>query len=128
MGNLLGSLGLIAVLALPDQAAATCGERGGPGYRGPNGQRVGWANIGKICGSPPTTHCTPEIAHPNAPPAAERGIEIEKLRPSGGAAPLMTPPAMAGATPPQNDVAQCTAIVDNAARLECFDRAAGSKK
>ena len=30
----------------------------------PDGKCVGWANIGSICGSPPTTHCTSEI--PNA--------------------------------------------------------------
>jgi hypothetical protein len=126
MGNLLGSLGLIAVLVLPDQAAATCGERDGPGYRGPNGQCVGWANIGKICGDPPTTHCTAEMVNPNAGGASKHGAEIEKLRPKAGAVPLWAVPPPAGA--PDGDLAQCKTITDNAARLDCFDRAAASKK
>jgi hypothetical protein len=112
----------LAALALPFHASAECGERGGPGYRGPNGQCVGWANIGKICGSPPTTHCTPERANPNALPASEHGQEIEKLRPSGSAVPLMAQPT------PATDLAQCAKITDSAARLKCFDGLAASKK
>jgi hypothetical protein len=122
---LLGFLGLIAVLVLaPYQASATCGERGGPGYRGPNGQCVGWASIGKICGDPPTTHCTAELASPNATDAAKRGKEIEQLR--TGAPVLLVSPPVVGA--PDGDLAPCKTITDNAARLECFDRLAGSKK
>jgi hypothetical protein len=122
--RLLGALGLIALL-LPTQAAATCGERGGPGYRGPNGQCVGWANIGKICGNPPTTHCTAEMANPNAGKAAEHGTAIESLRPIGGAATLVAPPA-AGVR--DGDLTQCKAITESAVRLECFDRLTRSKK
>jgi hypothetical protein len=125
---LLGSLGLIAALALPSyQASATCGERGGPGYRGPNGQCVGWASIGKICGNPPTTNCTAELANPNAGDAAKHGKAIEALRPAGGAAALLAVPPPAGSTQ-DGDVAQCKTIADNAARLECFDRMTGLKK
>ena len=54
-------------------ALAACGEKGGPGYRGPDGKCVGWANIGKVCGNPPTLRCTEELAHPGAPSAAEHG-------------------------------------------------------
>ena len=61
-------------------AHATCGTRGGPGYRGPDGQCVGWASIGKICGSPPTTRCAPEMTRTGANKAAEFGDEIQKLR------------------------------------------------
>lgn len=34
-----------------------CGCKGGPGYRGPNGRCVGFKNLKKICGDPPTTRC-----------------------------------------------------------------------
>ena len=41
-------------------ACSGCGCRGGPGYRGPNGQCVGWDRLHRICGSPPTTRCSAE--------------------------------------------------------------------
>jgi hypothetical protein len=126
IGKLLGTLGLIAIMALPDEAAATCGERGGPGYRGPNGQCVGWANIGKVCGNPPTTHCTAEMAKPNAGPAAEHGAAIESLRAtSAPAALLAVPPAVRAH---DGELAQCKTIADSTARLQCFDRAAEPKQ
>jgi len=37
-----------------------CGCRGGPGYRGPNGKCVGWDQLTRVCGNPPTTRCTKE--------------------------------------------------------------------
>jgi len=40
-------------LLIGDPAFAECGDRGGPGYRGPRGRCVGWADIGKTCGNPP---------------------------------------------------------------------------
>lgn len=63
-------------------AFATCGEKGGPGYRGPDGKCVGWANLRKVCGSPPSTNCTPEMvaegadaaAGARAPAAAASGV------------------------------------------------------
>lgn len=61
-------------------AYATCGDRGGPGYRGPDGKCVGWARLGSTCGSPPTTGCTPEHVRTGASSAAKLGEEIEKLR------------------------------------------------
>jgi len=51
-------------------ASRGCGSRGGPGFRGPNGKCVGWANLAKVCGTPPTTRCTNEGG------AAEDGTSI----------------------------------------------------
>lgn len=42
------------------EACSGCGCRGGPGYRGPNGKCVGWKQLTKVCGSPPTLRCTNE--------------------------------------------------------------------
>ncbi len=47
----------------PNVTIGTCGEKGGPGYRGPSGRCVSWQQIGKVCGTPPEARCTPEIAH-----------------------------------------------------------------
>lgn len=41
-------------------ACEGCGCRGGPGFRGPDGKCVGWKNLAKVCGNPPTTHCEAE--------------------------------------------------------------------
>ena len=71
----------MVILARAQDAFAACGSKGGPGYRAPNGRCVAWAEIGRICGKPPTTRCTAEIAHENAPDAADHGDKIEKLRP-----------------------------------------------
>jgi len=53
-------------LAVPASAAACsgCGCRGGPGYRGPDGRCVGFKDLARKCGSPPTTRCAAE--GPNA--------------------------------------------------------------
>ena len=56
-------------------ACQGCGCRGGPGYRGPDGKCVGWENIGRICGSPPTTHCNPEGTNAGADDAAKYGVK-----------------------------------------------------
>jgi hypothetical protein len=56
-----------------DIASAECGDRGGPGYRGPSGRCVGWADIGRTCGSPPTTRCTAERVSTGSEVAAEHG-------------------------------------------------------
>jgi hypothetical protein len=45
------SVVVLALLLLPSAAFATCGTRGGPGYRGPDGHCVSWANIDKVCGT-----------------------------------------------------------------------------
>lgn len=55
------SLPLFALAALlPEIAAAACGDRGGPGYRGPDGKCLSWAALGRVCGTPPTTRCAYE--------------------------------------------------------------------
>jgi hypothetical protein len=69
----------IALLA-PVQAHATCGMRGGPGYRGPSGDCVGWVSIARICGCPPATRCTPERVAPGADDAAKLGCKILEMK------------------------------------------------
>ena len=44
-----------------------CGCKGGPGWRGQNGQCVSHANLTKDCGSPPSTRCTYEGAQQICP-------------------------------------------------------------
>jgi hypothetical protein len=74
----LSSLCVVSlILLLTPSAFAACGERGGPGFRSRDGRCVGWASLGKVCGDPPTTRCTPEIVNGNAPKAASDGAEIE---------------------------------------------------
>ena len=58
---------------LAGQAFAACGERGGPGYRSAAGHCVGWADIGKTCGNPPSTKCTAEMPAAGAEAAADHG-------------------------------------------------------
>jgi hypothetical protein len=69
-----------ALCAVVSSAHATCGERGGPGYRSPDGKCVGWATLGRVCGNPPTTRCTAEQTNPSAADAAQRGAEIDKMK------------------------------------------------
>jgi hypothetical protein len=54
-------------------ALADCGDRGGPGYRGPSGRCVGWADIGRTCGNPPTTKCKAENIAAGSEVAADHG-------------------------------------------------------
>ena len=42
------------------QFCSGCGCKGGPGYRGPNGQCVNWAQLIKVCGPAPHDGCTRE--------------------------------------------------------------------
>jgi hypothetical protein len=63
-------------------AWSACGDRGGPGYRAADGRCVGWADIGRSCGSPPTKRCTPENVASGADEAARLGTKIEALRPA----------------------------------------------
>jgi hypothetical protein len=57
-------LQLVAILLLAGAASALacsgCGCRGGPGYRGPDGRCVGYANLKRVCGDPPETKCIKE--------------------------------------------------------------------
>jgi hypothetical protein len=59
-------IAFVALVATTSFAEATCGDSGGPGYRGPNGKCVGWEVLGRVCGCPPSTRCTPEQTAPDA--------------------------------------------------------------
>ena len=61
-------------------ACSGCGCRGGPGYRGPSGRCVGWADIGRTCGSPPTSRCTAEGPNAGAEDAAKAGAKGMRSR------------------------------------------------
>lgn len=65
--------GIVLVLLLTQTATsfAACGDRGRPGYRGPSGRCVGWAGIGRTCGSPPTARCTAESVAVGSSDAAD---------------------------------------------------------
>ena len=62
-GALVAAAPLPAVAACPDRPACHgCGCKGGPGYRGPDGRCVGFANLDRVCGIPPETRCLFENA------------------------------------------------------------------
>lgn len=77
----------VALLAAGPAARAACPERppcrgcgckGGPGYRGPDGRCVGFKDLARTCGDPPTTRCTFE----NAPGTGEnRACALEAPKP-----------------------------------------------
>jgi hypothetical protein len=67
------------------QVCSGCGCKGGPGYRGPNGRCVGWAGIGRTCGSPPTLRCAAEGVNPGADAAAMPGVKVIETRKPAGA-------------------------------------------
>ena len=69
------SVVLILLSTTAALACSGCGCRGGPGYRGRDGKCVGWGNIGRVCGSPPTTNCTAEGTNAGADDAAEHGVK-----------------------------------------------------
>jgi hypothetical protein len=62
----IGIVALVALVAATSFAEASCGERGGTGYRGPNRKCIGWEELGRVCGCPPTERCTPEQTAPKA--------------------------------------------------------------
>jgi hypothetical protein len=70
----------ILFMLIPGIAFGTCGEKGGPGYREPGGKCVSWKQIGKVCGNPPETRCSPEMAHKDAADAARSGVPREDNR------------------------------------------------
>jgi hypothetical protein len=69
------------VAAAAEDRCSGCGCKGGPGYRAPNGRCVGWADVGRICGSPPTQRWTPELTNANAGEAAAYGVKALELAP-----------------------------------------------
>jgi len=46
----------IGFASLCSPASATCGEKGGPGYRSPDGKCVGWKEINRVYGKPQATN------------------------------------------------------------------------
>jgi hypothetical protein len=83
-GCLGAAICFISVAAFAQAASAQycegCGCKGGPGYRAANGRCVGWADIGRTCGSPPTQRCTPELVDQGAQKAAEIGAKTMNAR------------------------------------------------
>ena len=73
MKNLYRMLMILPALMVSTFAEAACGDRGGPGYRGPDGKSLSWQDLGRKCGSPPTTNCTPE-----RPTVVRRGVSKSK--------------------------------------------------
>jgi len=80
MSNFYRMLIILAALVVSTLAEAACGDRGGPGYRGPDGKCLSWQDLGRKCGSPPTTGCTPEHVAPEAGGGAKTGAEIEGMK------------------------------------------------
>ena len=74
------AISFLMLIAAQATAHATCGTHGGPGYRGPDGKCMGWAELGRVCGCPPSTKCTAEQAHPDAEKAACMGKGIDKMK------------------------------------------------
>jgi hypothetical protein len=54
------------VIALPSIASATCGTRGGPGLRGPDGKCLSWDRVPSVCG-PDGSRCQREQVSPLLP-------------------------------------------------------------
>lgn len=57
-----------------------CGCKGGPGYRGPSGNCVGWDRLNDVCGSPPTRRCAAENIAPSAEEVAEAEADYAARR------------------------------------------------
>lgn len=76
-------LAVLLALMTTSYAHAQCGTRGGPGYRGPNGQCIGWERFAKTCGTPPETRCSREC--PGGVCGEAEGEEVVDLAGEGGA-------------------------------------------
>lgn len=72
-----GFYALLINLVIATTANAGCGDRGGPGYRGPNGKCVGWAQFRRVCGVPPEKHCTAENVQTRGGGKADADDEAE---------------------------------------------------
>jgi hypothetical protein len=70
----------VALVAATSFAEATCGDLGGPGYRDQDGKCPGWEALGRKCGCPPSTRCTPEKTAPEAEDAACKGKGIQEQK------------------------------------------------
>ena len=97
-----GSCVTLPILLLAASSAfSACGDRGGPGYRAPDGRCVSWADLERKCGNPPTTRCTPEMAD-NAPKAVVPGAQLltPSIPPPAGA---LRDPNLTGGSVPTGD-------------------------
>ena len=61
-----------------ETALLSCGSRGGPGWRGPDGRCVGRRNLNRVCGVPAETRCKAEGATGFATGGALGGRERKK--------------------------------------------------
>ena len=59
---LAAALAATPLLAIADCRCMGCGCKGGPGWRGPDGQCVSWSQLKQLCGNPPGRPCTYEGA------------------------------------------------------------------
>lgn len=66
--------------ALAGTAEAACGTRGGPGFRSAAGKCVGWKELNRVCGVPPTLFCTPEVVADDADLAREGAARTPGVR------------------------------------------------
>jgi hypothetical protein len=87
----ISTLLLLCVLFVPQTANAACGERGGPAFRGPNKKCVGWADLDRVCGNPPTTRCTYEGGGAGDTGKEKGSAFMAEMLPSFGLKPLMPP-------------------------------------
>lgn len=71
--RLLWSLAIFVACSEIALACSGCGCRGGPGYRGPDGRCVGWAQLNNVCGHPPASRCKYEGKQEVATPKAGDG-------------------------------------------------------
>ncbi|GAB4064944.1 hypothetical protein GCM10028812_05990 [Ancylobacter sonchi] len=62
LGGLLLMLAPAAAACPERPSCRGCGCKGGPGYRGPDGRCIGFADLAKVCGEPPSTRCVFENA------------------------------------------------------------------
>jgi hypothetical protein len=63
-----------ALLLSSAVASATCGDKGGPGLRGTDGQCVGWPDLAAKCGGD-LSKCVKERMHSGAPASARKQQE-----------------------------------------------------
>jgi hypothetical protein len=80
----------------PNRSCHGCGCAGGPGYRGPNGRCVGFRELERICGTPPTERCTFE----NSPGTGEHAECALRHRGKQAHDPAANPSGSGATSPP----------------------------
>ena len=80
MKNLYRMLMILPALMVSTFAEAACGDRGGPGYRGPDGKCLSWQDLGRKLDHPPPRTALPRTS-PARPTVVRRGgVEIEGMK------------------------------------------------